>query len=87
MITSSMSFHIFSVLHSLDSKSLFRVDNFLQENKTSCEFFRFDKTTHKALSMFSPFAAGVFVSEEVLTVLVDGVVGEVHAHVVLKEET
>lgn len=34
-----------------------------------------------------PFTAGVLVMDKVLTVLVDGVVGQVHANVILKEET
>lgn len=33
--------------------------------------------------MCLPLAAGVFVTDKVLAVLVDGVVGEVHAHVLL----
>lgn len=34
--------------------------------------------------VWSPFAAGVLVTDKVLAVLVDGVVGEMHAHVILK---
>lgn len=35
---------------------------------------------------FLPFAACVLVTDEVLTVFVDGVVGEMHAHVFLKRQ-
>lgn len=34
-----------------------------------------------------PFAAGVLVVDKVLAVLVDGVVGEMHADVILAEKT
>lgn len=40
----------------------------------------------KQRAPLSPFAARVLVTDKVLTVLVDGVVCEVHAHVVLEEE-
>lgn len=48
-----------------------------------CDIFY---TTDLIYRMFLPFAACVVVTEKVLTVLVDGVVGEMHAHITLTLE-
>lgn len=45
------------------------------------------KTTQQEMSVCLPFAAGVLITDKVLTVLVDGVVGEMHAHIILTRET
>lgn len=83
MTTSSMSLHIFSVLHPSDSRSLFRVDSFLGTKAQDRSIMCPDTTGCTTV----PFAAGVLVMDKVLTVLVDGVVCEMHADVILTDET
>lgn len=39
--------------------------------------------TQQALSVYVPFAASVLITDKVLAVLVDGVVCEMHAHIIL----
>lgn len=86
MIASSMSFHIFSVLQPSDSRSLFRVDSFLgtktDDKGDTCR--RCPATTGCTCV---PFAALVLVMDKVLTVLVDEVVCEVHADIILTDKT
>lgn len=59
------------------------------DNKTTCYkhaiFESLNNTRQHASSavIYIPFAAGVLVTDKVLTVLVDGVVGEMHAHILL----
>lgn len=86
MITSSMSFHIFSVLQPSDSSSLFRVDSFLGTNTDD----RGGKSIICPDTMGCtcvPFAAFVLVMDKVPTVLVDGVVCEMHADIILTDKT
>lgn len=81
-----MSFHIFSVLQPSDSRSLFRVDSFLgtkTDDKGDKSIICPDTKGFTCV----PFAAPVLVMDKVLTVLVDGVVCEMHADIILTDET
>lgn len=82
---SSMSFHILSVLQLIDSRSLFRVDSFLgDKHLIKMQYFKsVCHNTQQASSVYVPFAASVLVTDKVLAVLVDGVVCEMHAHIIL----
>lgn len=81
-----MSFHIFSVLQPSDSSSLFRVDSFLG-SKTDDGGGKSITCPDTTGCTCVPFAAFVLVMDKVLAVLVDGVVCEVHADVILTDET
>lgn len=81
-----MSFHIFSVLQPSDSRSLFRVDSFLG-SKTGDTGDKSIISPDTTGCTCVPFAALVLVMDKVLTVLVDGVVCEMHADIILTDET
>lgn len=86
MITSSTSAHIFSVLQPSDSRSLFRVDSFLgTKTDDKGDQSKICPDTTGCTSV--PFAALVLVMDKILTVLVDGVVCEMHADIILTDET
>lgn len=86
-----MSVHIFSVLHPSDSRSLFRVDSFLGGGgggtKTDDKGDQSITCPDTSGCTCVPFAALVLVMDKILTVLVDGVVCEMHADVILTGET